>query len=153
MRMLYTSVSYISDPVVYFLIVSAIIKIIILMTIHCNKQLSSPNGGAYYNASFIMFILLSGLTLYHFINSIYEGPGYLPYNWVPVSRKTKLLATSFVHLHSILCIVLRRNTKGIANIYNFVLSAKDTKLHDPIIVENVRQYVNLCIIPYYMCTI
>ncbi|XP_031784989.1 palmitoyltransferase ZDHHC6 isoform X2 [Nasonia vitripennis] len=60
-----------------------IIKIITLMSIHCSRQWWSPNKSALSDISFIVFITFSGLTLYHFINSIYEGPGYLPFNWVP----------------------------------------------------------------------
>ncbi|XP_046743875.1 palmitoyltransferase ZDHHC6 [Diprion similis] len=60
-----------------------IIKIITLMTIHCSRQWWPPEesiSGAVY---FLCFFSLSGSTLYHFISSIYEGPGYLPLKWTP----------------------------------------------------------------------
>lgn len=39
--------------------------------------------GGFLNRS--TFLLFSGLTLYNLVAAIYEGPGYLPLKWVPVS--------------------------------------------------------------------
>ncbi|KAJ8673476.1 hypothetical protein QAD02_004738 [Eretmocerus hayati] len=67
----------------------AIIKTVILMTIYCSRQSWGQHTNASTDISFIVFIFLSGLTLYHFINSIYEGPGFLPYNWTPESDRNR----------------------------------------------------------------
>ncbi|KAL6430729.1 hypothetical protein ACFW04_006941 [Cataglyphis niger] len=60
-----------------------IIKIITLMTIHCSKQWWSPQENILAAASFLLFFTLSGLTLFHFISAIFEGPGYLKLKWMP----------------------------------------------------------------------
>ncbi|XP_024938248.1 palmitoyltransferase ZDHHC6 isoform X2 [Cephus cinctus] len=53
------------------------------MTIHCNSQWWSPYESPLAAANFILFFSLSGWTLFHFINAIYEGPGFLPLGWMP----------------------------------------------------------------------
>ncbi|XP_011498934.1 PREDICTED: palmitoyltransferase ZDHHC6-like [Ceratosolen solmsi marchali] len=63
--------------------VLAIIKIITLMSLHCSRHWWNNYRNITSDTCFIIFIILSGLTLYHFINSVYEGPGYLPINWMP----------------------------------------------------------------------
>lgn len=60
-----------------------LIKIITLMTIHCSRQWWPPERSIYAALYFLGFFSLSGSTLYHFISSIYEGPGYLPLKWTP----------------------------------------------------------------------
>ncbi|GAB1867001.1 Palmitoyltransferase [Camponotus japonicus] len=60
-----------------------IIKIITLMTIHCSKQWWSPQESIPAATSFLLFFTLSGLTLFHFISAIFEGPGYLELKWMP----------------------------------------------------------------------
>ncbi|XP_014222161.1 palmitoyltransferase ZDHHC6-like [Trichogramma pretiosum] len=65
------------------LVALAIIKLITSMTLHCCRNKLVSNGIGVTDPSFIAFMIFSGLTLYHFINSVYEGPGYLPYKWMP----------------------------------------------------------------------
>lgn len=60
-----------------------IIKIITLTTIHCNRQWLPPYESFFGAANFLLFFFLSASTLYHFISAICEGPGYLPYKWMP----------------------------------------------------------------------
>lgn len=61
----------------------ALIKIITLMTIHCSRQWMPPQESLLGAINFLLFSSLSGSTLYHFINAIYEGPGFLPLKWMP----------------------------------------------------------------------
>ncbi|XP_033230999.1 palmitoyltransferase ZDHHC6 [Belonocnema kinseyi] len=60
-----------------------LIKIITLMTIHCSRQWLPPQESLLGAINFLFFSSLSGSTLYHFINAIFEGPGYLPLKWMP----------------------------------------------------------------------
>ncbi|KAG7212991.1 hypothetical protein KM043_002330 [Ampulex compressa] len=60
-----------------------IIKIITLMTIHCSRQWWSPQESFLAAANFFLFFCLSGSTLFHFISTIFEGPGFLPLKWMP----------------------------------------------------------------------
>jgi hypothetical protein len=55
------------------------------MTIYCSRHWWENYKTITSDISFIIFMILSGSTLFHFINSIYEGPGYLPLEWAPVS--------------------------------------------------------------------
>lgn len=73
--------------------VAGIIKIITLMTIHCSKQWWSPQESIPAATSFLLFFTLSGLTLFHFISAIFEGPGYLKLKWMPVIYHTFLFKT------------------------------------------------------------
>ncbi|KAL0132068.1 hypothetical protein PUN28_000087 [Cardiocondyla obscurior] len=61
----------------------ATIKIITLMTIHCSRQWWPPQDSVPAAVNFLLFFTLSGLTLFHFISAIFEGPGYLPLKWTP----------------------------------------------------------------------
>ncbi|XP_018316226.1 palmitoyltransferase ZDHHC6 isoform X4 [Mycetomoellerius zeteki] len=61
----------------------AMIKLITLMTIHCSRQWWPPQDSVPAAASFLLFFTLSGLTLFHFISAIVEGPGYLTLKWMP----------------------------------------------------------------------
>ncbi|XP_011158110.1 palmitoyltransferase ZDHHC6 [Solenopsis invicta] len=61
----------------------ATIKIITLMTIHCSRQWWPPQDSVPGAVSFLLFFTLSGLTLFHFISAIFEGPGYLALKWMP----------------------------------------------------------------------
>ncbi|XP_014205833.1 palmitoyltransferase ZDHHC6 [Copidosoma floridanum] len=69
------------------LIALAIIQTVILTTIHCSRQWWKFYQDPSSDYTFMIFITFSGLTLYHFFNSIYEGPGYLPLNWAPENEK------------------------------------------------------------------
>ncbi|XP_053982701.1 palmitoyltransferase ZDHHC6 isoform X1 [Hylaeus volcanicus] len=60
-----------------------IIKLITLMTIHCSRQWWAPQESLFGAINFMLFFCLSGSTLFHFISSIYEGPGFLPLKWMP----------------------------------------------------------------------
>ncbi|KAK0182688.1 hypothetical protein PV327_000798 [Microctonus hyperodae] len=60
-----------------------IIKIIMIMTIHCGKQWWSYYDSIYAGGSYFVFIGLGSLTIYHFLSAIYEGPGYLSLGWKP----------------------------------------------------------------------
>lgn len=60
-----------------------IIKIITLMTIHCSRQWWPPQESFWAAVNFCLFFFLSGSTLFHFINAIFEGPGFLPPKWTP----------------------------------------------------------------------
>jgi len=64
--------------------IAGIIKIITIMTIHCNRQWWSPQESILAAASFLLFFVLSALTLFHFMSAIFEGPGYLALKWMPV---------------------------------------------------------------------
>lgn len=69
----------------YINFVLGIIKIVTGMTIHCSSMWWPPHlsiGGFMNSAT---FMLLSGLTLYNFLSSVFHGPGYLPLKWKPVS--------------------------------------------------------------------
>ena len=66
------------------LFISALIKIITLMTIHCSRQWLPPQESLLGAINFLLFSSLSGSTLYHFMNAIFEGPGFLPLKWMPV---------------------------------------------------------------------
>ncbi|XP_023020428.2 palmitoyltransferase ZDHHC6 [Leptinotarsa decemlineata] len=59
-----------------------IIKLITAMTLHCSNMWWPRNTfGGQLNS--IIFVSLSGLTLYNFLSSMYHGPGYLPPKWMP----------------------------------------------------------------------
>ncbi|XP_030761991.1 palmitoyltransferase ZDHHC6 isoform X2 [Sitophilus oryzae] len=52
------------------------------MTIHCSSMWwPSTTFGGFLNT--LCFMSLSGLTLYNFLSSMYQGPGYLPLKWKP----------------------------------------------------------------------
>ncbi|XP_067205648.1 palmitoyltransferase ZDHHC6-like isoform X2 [Linepithema humile] len=55
------------------------------MTIHCNRQWGrhSPQEHILSAASFLLFFVLSALTVFHFLSAIFEGPGYLALKWMP----------------------------------------------------------------------
>ncbi|XP_078037613.1 palmitoyltransferase ZDHHC6 isoform X2 [Augochlora pura] len=53
------------------------------MTIHCSRQCWPPQDSVFGTINFTLFFCLSGSTLFHFISSIYEGPGYLSLKWMP----------------------------------------------------------------------
>lgn len=55
------------------------------MTIYCSRQRWPPQDSFFGTVNFILFFCLSGSTLFHFISAIYEGPGFLPLKWMPVS--------------------------------------------------------------------
>lgn len=61
------------------------------MTIHCNRQWWSPQESILAAASFLLFFVLSALTLFHFMSAIFEGPGYLALKWMPVFINLVLL--------------------------------------------------------------
>jgi len=64
----------------------AIIKWIILVTLYCNTMWYPPADsilGFLYTSVFLMF---SGLTMYHFFLASFIGPGYLPLGWTPVNK-------------------------------------------------------------------
>ena len=63
---------------------AGIIKIITLMTIHCINQWWPPLQTRQAGITFLIFFTLSLSTLYHFMNALFEGPGYLPLKWQPV---------------------------------------------------------------------
>lgn len=77
--------------ITFLICVTATIKIITLMTIHCSRQWWPPQDSIPAAASFLLFFTLSGLTLFHFISAIFEGPGYLPLKWMPVIYSIYLL--------------------------------------------------------------
>lgn len=59
-----------------------IIKLVTGMTVHCcGMWWPSTTIGGFINT--LCFMSLSGLTLYNFLSSMYQGPGYLPLNWKP----------------------------------------------------------------------
>ncbi|KAF3420387.1 hypothetical protein E2986_03257 [Frieseomelitta varia] len=83
-----------------------IIKIITLMTIHCSRQWWPPQESFFGAVNFILFFCLSGSTLFHFINAIYEGPGFLPLKWMPEkATDTQYLQYCFDIKHQDLIIV------------------------------------------------
>ncbi|XP_065335357.1 palmitoyltransferase ZDHHC6 [Cloeon dipterum] len=61
----------------------AIIKSIIYMTVYCSRMWWPPETSAGGALQLGLFLLLSGLTMYNFLNAIYVGPGYLPLGWCP----------------------------------------------------------------------
>ncbi|KZC09863.1 PREDICTED: palmitoyltransferase ZDHHC6 [Dufourea novaeangliae] len=74
-----------------------IIKVITLMTIHCSRQCWPPQESLFGAINFTLFFCLSGSTLFHFISSIYEGPGFLPLKWMPNrATDTQFLQYCFV---------------------------------------------------------
>nr|CAD7459152.1 unnamed protein product [Timema tahoe] len=60
-----------------------IIKIVTFMTVHCSSMWWPPDKSLAGFLHLSVFLSLSGLTLYHFMNAIYLGPGYLPPGWAP----------------------------------------------------------------------
>uniref|UniRef100_A0A1B6D8J8 Palmitoyltransferase n=1 Tax=Clastoptera arizonana TaxID=38151 RepID=A0A1B6D8J8_9HEMI len=60
-----------------------IIKLVTCMTAYCCTMWWPPSNsyGGLINKS--IFLIFSGLTIYNFLSAIFEGPGYLPLNWVP----------------------------------------------------------------------
>ncbi|KAJ8931441.1 hypothetical protein NQ314_015623 [Rhamnusium bicolor] len=59
-----------------------IIKIVTGMTLHCGSMWWPRDTlGGFLNT--VLFISLSGFTLYNFLSSMYHGPGYLQHNWKP----------------------------------------------------------------------
>lgn len=61
------------------------------MTVYCMRQWWPPQESLSAAVNFLIFLSLSGSSLYHFISAIYEGPGYLPLKWHPVSYKKPIL--------------------------------------------------------------
>ncbi|CAH1989992.1 unnamed protein product [Acanthoscelides obtectus] len=63
-----------------------IIKLVTAMTIHCMNMLwpKETLGG---KLNYGIFIILSGLTLFNFLSSMYHGAGYLPLNWRPCKEE------------------------------------------------------------------
>nr|CAD7441074.1 unnamed protein product [Timema bartmani] len=66
-----------------FLNTNGIIKIVTFMTVHCSSMWWPPDKSLAGFLHLSVFLSLSGLTLYHFMNAIYLGPGYLPPGWAP----------------------------------------------------------------------
>ncbi|KAK7871167.1 hypothetical protein R5R35_002409 [Gryllus longicercus] len=66
-----------------------IIKCVTFMTVHCSSMWWPPTdtiGGCLNSGIFLVFSLL---TLYNFLNAIYEGPGYLPLHWRPEKEEAE----------------------------------------------------------------
>ncbi|XP_059468335.1 palmitoyltransferase ZDHHC6 [Neocloeon triangulifer] len=61
----------------------AIIKSIVYMTVYCNRMWWPPDSSAGGALNFLLFILLSGLTIFNFLSAVYVGPGFLPNGWCP----------------------------------------------------------------------
>ncbi|CAH1176374.1 unnamed protein product [Phaedon cochleariae] len=60
-----------------------IIKLVTAMTIHCSN-LWWPKDTFGGKLNVMVFISFSGLTLYNFLSSMYQGPGYVPFEWKPM---------------------------------------------------------------------
>lgn len=57
------------------------------MTLHCTSMWWPRNSlGGKLNS--LVFLSLSGLTIYNFLSSVYHGPGYVPLGWKPVRKNT-----------------------------------------------------------------
>lgn len=66
---------------------SGIIKVVTAMTLHCTSMWWPRNSlGGKLNT--LVFLSLSGLTIYNFLSSVYHGPGYVPLGWKPVKEDT-----------------------------------------------------------------
>lgn len=63
----------------------SIIKCISLVTLYSNLKLYPPTSSLGALAFTLSFLVLSGLTLYHFLFAMYDGPGYLVLGWSPDS--------------------------------------------------------------------
>ncbi|CAH0554084.1 unnamed protein product [Brassicogethes aeneus] len=63
-----------------------IIKLVTGMTIHCGTMWWPPVT-FYGFLNTMLFLTLSGMTLYNFLSSMFLGPGYLPKGWQPENSK------------------------------------------------------------------
>jgi len=76
-----------------------IIKWISLVTLYCNLRWYPPANSFGGLAFTVTFLVLSGLTLYHFLFAMYDGPGYLPLSWKPDgATDEELLQLQFCHI-------------------------------------------------------
>lgn len=66
-------------------LLSGIIKTVTASMVLCMMKWWSPLESVSGFANMAIFLTFSGLTFYNFLSAIFEGPGYLPLNWKPVS--------------------------------------------------------------------
>lgn len=85
--------------------------------------------GGFFNSA--TFMILSGLTLYNFLSSVFHGPGFLPLCWKPVRPHPTSLHVDYNYDFFRLEMKIQSN-------YNGVLYAKATKHQDRTIVKNVQ---------------
>ena len=67
-------------------LVKGIVKTVVWSTMHCNSMWWPPSYSIWGFVNSIIFIFVSGSTLYNFLFSLYIGPGHLPLNWKPVRK-------------------------------------------------------------------
>ncbi|XP_046391753.1 palmitoyltransferase ZDHHC6 [Ischnura elegans] len=60
-----------------------IIKSISFMAVHCCSMWWPPSASLGGSLNVGCFLIFSALTIYNFLSSIYEGPGFLPVGWKP----------------------------------------------------------------------
>ncbi|XP_071442444.1 palmitoyltransferase ZDHHC6 [Hetaerina americana] len=69
-----------------------IIKSISFMAVHCCSMWWPPSASLAGSINVGCFLIFSALTIYNFLSSIYEGPGFLPIGWKPeVEEDTEFL--------------------------------------------------------------
>ncbi|KAG8228022.1 hypothetical protein J437_LFUL003657 [Ladona fulva] len=69
-----------------------IIKSISFMAVHCCSMWWPPSASLGGSINIGCFLIFSALTIYNFLSSIYEGPGFLPPGWQPENDEdTKFL--------------------------------------------------------------
>jgi len=65
------------------LVATGIIKWVSCTTLYCGSMWWPPAdslGGLLY---MLIFLSFAGMTMYHFLSAMYDGPGYLPLGWTP----------------------------------------------------------------------
>lgn len=65
------------------LMAMSIIKFITFTTIYVTGLWWPPNSSVLAGISHVIYLCLVGLVLYHFLSSMYIGPGYVPLGWRP----------------------------------------------------------------------
>lgn len=69
--------------------VLGIIKLITLSTVHLLGMWWPPQGSVGGAIHATIFMILAGTTLYYFLQSLLEGPGYVPLGWKPAKEESQ----------------------------------------------------------------
>jgi len=76
------------------LVAIGIIKWVSLATIYCSTMWWPPAASLGGLAFLAAFLALAGLTMYHFLSAMVDGPGYLPLGWTPAQGSAEEWSSS-----------------------------------------------------------
>lgn len=72
-------------PITFLLIIPGIIKLVTWAMVHMLGMWWPPHTSLAAALHAALFLALAASTLYYFMQSLLEGPGFVPLGWKPVS--------------------------------------------------------------------